>query len=103
MSQITVVASITLVPGREDRWVEAWEELGQRALNDPRSGCYAFRLFHDIVDQHHFVLTSEWESRSAFDSFMQSAGALWLARGLEYSSLPVKVMYLQRIAAHVSG
>lgn len=102
-SRIVVVAVLSLVPGREDQWVDAWRELAQRAVDDARSGCYGFRLFHNIVDQDRYVLASEWESRSAFDGFIRSAGALWISRGLEYSPLPVQVMYLQGIAAHAGG
>lgn len=102
-SRIVVVALLSLVPGREGQWVEAWWELGQRAVDDPRSGCDSFRLFHNIVDQDRYVITSEWESRSAFDAFIQSAGALWISRGLDYSPLPVQVMYLQGIATQTRG
>ena len=101
--RIVVIALLTLVPGREDQWVEAWSELAQRALDDPRSGCYGLRLLHNIADHNRYVIVSEWESRSAFDGFIRSAGALWISRGLEYSFLPVQVMYLQGIAAHATG
>lgn len=102
-SHIVVIALLTLVPDREDQWVDAWRELGQRAVDDPRSGCYGFRLFHNIIDQARYVIASEWESRAAFDSFIQSTGALWISRGLEYSPLPVQFMYLEGITARASG
>lgn len=94
---------LTLLPGREGRWVAAWQELGQRALDDPRSGCCAFQLYRDITDSSRHVLVSEWESRTAFDTFVQSSSALWISRGLEYSNLPAELMYLAPIAQQVRG
>jgi heme-degrading monooxygenase HmoA len=80
-AMVMIVATVAVVPGREEEWEAVWRHLRTTATGYP--GFRRMTLLRDTARPGHYVVSCEWESRSEFDEFRRSSGVEWLNRGQE--------------------
>src|SRR5438552_3317330 len=61
---VRATLTITVKPGKEDEFVEAWRAIAEEVSREPANLRQA--LMRDADAERTFVLLSEWESREAF-------------------------------------
>lgn len=90
-SLVTVTASFSLLPGRQDLWLNIWKELGRLALSRP--SCREFRLVYSRTAESRCSVVSTWNEVREFHRFVREIGLLWIERTAGYSQVSAKLTY----------
>jgi quinol monooxygenase YgiN len=67
---VRATLTITVKPGKEDEFVEAWRAIAEEVSREPANLRQA--LMRDADAERTFVISSDWESREAFHEFERS-------------------------------
>lgn len=89
---IAVLTILEIYRNREQAWHEVWQrvDLAQRKAE----GFHAGRLLRDADKPGRYVILTEWDDRSRYDSFIRHIGVTWLNDAWEFSPGPATVLFL---------
>lgn len=83
LNGVTIIASFTLPPHRQEVWLATWMEVVRTATF--RAACRRACLLQDRHDSTHCLMLSEWDTAPAFSRFWREAGLMWLEDALGLS------------------
>jgi heme-degrading monooxygenase HmoA len=66
---VRATLTITVKPGKEEEFVEAWRRIADEVRKEPSNLRQALMR---ADDERTFVISSDWESREAFHAFERS-------------------------------
>jgi heme-degrading monooxygenase HmoA len=89
---IAVLSVVEIYPDREEVWRQVWQQV--EATHRAAEGFHSVRLFHDADQPERYVVLSEWEDRSHYDSFIRHIGVPWLHDAWEYAPESATVLFL---------
>ncbi|MEQ8236126.1 MAG: putative quinol monooxygenase [Syntrophomonadaceae bacterium] len=67
---ITVIAKLSLKPGKLSVFIEAWAELVQEYLKEP--ACHAFNVFVDKKNENVCYVIGKWDDEEAYQYHLES-------------------------------
>jgi quinol monooxygenase YgiN len=71
MSQVSVVANLTVKEGKEDEFLALWDDLiAHIQANEP--GCLHYTIHRSTTEPNVFYITELYDDQAAFDAHMGS-------------------------------
>jgi quinol monooxygenase YgiN len=71
MSQVSVVANLTVKEGKEDEFLGLWDDLiAHVQANEP--GCQEYTIHQSTTEPNVFYITELYDDQAAFDAHMSS-------------------------------
>ena len=91
------VTTVAVAPGREEEWEAVWRQVRTLATGYP--GFRRMTRLRDPTRPGHYVVHTEWDSRSELDQFRRISGLEWLNRGLELWTAAPTLVYDEAVDA----